>query len=122
MYVRLAFAVAAHLESEILAADEVLAVEHARFQRKCLGRMKEVSTGEGRTVLFVSHNMAAIHNRCTRCVLLESGQAIAEGITAETTAKYIAMIEGSDHDPIDGATGSGRKRDDASDAHRSAKC
>jgi lipopolysaccharide transport system ATP-binding protein len=73
MYVRLAFAVAAHLEPEILLVDEVLAVGDAGFQKKCLGKMKEVS-GEGRTVLFVSHNMNAIEQLCESCIMLESGQ------------------------------------------------
>ncbi len=73
MYVRLAFAVAAYLESEILIVDEVLAVGDAEFQKKCLGKMGEVSKGEGRTVLFVSHNMAAISNLCTKSVLLKHG-------------------------------------------------
>ena len=74
MYVRLAFAVAAHLESEILIVDEVLAVGDAEFQKKCLGKMGEVSKGEGRTVLFVSHNMAAISQLCKKSMLLKHGQ------------------------------------------------
>lgn len=74
MYVRLAFAVAAHLESELLIVDEVLAVGDAEFQKKCLGKMGEISTKEGRTVLFVSHNMAAIQNLCTIALMLESGE------------------------------------------------
>jgi lipopolysaccharide transport system ATP-binding protein len=73
MYVRLAFAVAAHLESEILIVDEVLAVGDAEFQKKCLGKMGEVSKGEGRTVLFVSHNMAAVNSLCKKGILLENG-------------------------------------------------
>lgn len=73
MYVRLAFAVAAHLESEILIVDEVLAVGDAEFQKKCLGKMGEVSKGEGRTVLFVSHNMAAVQSLCGRGIWLENG-------------------------------------------------
>lgn len=73
MYVRLAFAVAAHLESEILIIDEVLAVGDAEFQKKCLGKMGEVNKGEGRTVLFVSHNMAAVSSLCTSGVLLQNG-------------------------------------------------
>jgi lipopolysaccharide transport system ATP-binding protein len=72
MYVRLAFAVAAHLEPEILVVDEVLAVGDAAFQKKCLGKMGEVAQ-EGRTVLFVSHNMTAIKALCERCILLEEG-------------------------------------------------
>lgn len=74
MYVRLAFAVAAHLESEILIVDEVLAVGDAEFQKKCLGKMGEVSKGEGRTVLFVSHNMAAVQSLCGKGILLHNGQ------------------------------------------------
>jgi lipopolysaccharide transport system ATP-binding protein len=73
MYVRLAFAVAAHLESEILIVDEVLAVGDAEFQKKCLGKMGEVSQGEGRTVLFVSHNISSIRNLCTQGILLVNG-------------------------------------------------
>ncbi|WP_235884439.1 ABC transporter ATP-binding protein [Pedobacter hiemivivus] len=73
MYVRLAFAVAAHLESEILIVDEVLAVGDAEFQKKCLGKMGEVSKGEGRTVLFVSHNMSAIGSLCQKGILLDRG-------------------------------------------------
>ncbi|RKD12399.1 hypothetical protein BCY91_12170 [Pelobium manganitolerans] len=78
MYVRLAFAVAAHLESEILIVDEVLAVGDAEFQKKCLGKMGEVNTGEGRTVLFVSHNMNAIKALCQTGIYLESGLIRAE--------------------------------------------
>lgn len=74
MYVRLAFAVAAHLESEILIVDEVLAVGDAEFQKKCLGKMSDVSKGEGRTVLFVSHNMGAVKTLCDNAILLEFGQ------------------------------------------------
>ena len=73
MYVRLAFAVAAHLESEILIVDEVLAVGDAEFQKKCLGKMGEISRGEGRTVLFVSHNMAAVKSLCSKGIVLENG-------------------------------------------------
>src|ERR1051326_5691573 len=77
MYVRLAFGVAAHLETEVLLVDEVLAVGDAQFQKKCLGKMRDVSREEGRTVLFVSHNMAAISKLCNRGILLNNGQ-IAE--------------------------------------------
>jgi lipopolysaccharide transport system ATP-binding protein len=76
MYVRLAFAVAAHLESEILIVDEVLAVGDAEFQKKCLGKMGEVSKGEGRTVLFVSHNMGAVKNLCDKGIYLDRGNII----------------------------------------------
>lgn len=73
MYVRLAFAVAAHLESEILIVDEVLAVGDAEFQKKCLGKMGDISKGDGRTVLFVSHNMAAVKTLCSKAMVMENG-------------------------------------------------
>ena len=79
MYVRLAFAVAAHLESEILIVDEVLAVGDAEFQKKCLGKMGEVSKGEGRTVLFVSHNMGAVQSLCERGICLINGEINVNG-------------------------------------------
>lgn len=88
MYVRLAFAVAAHLEPEILVVDEVLAVGDAEFQKKCLGKMKDVA-GQGRTVLFVSHNMSAISGLCTRGVLLSNGSVSLEGDTEDVVNKYI---------------------------------
>jgi len=90
MYLRLAFAVAAHLEPEILLVDEVLAVGDARFQRKCLGKMREVSSRHGRTVLFVSHNLGAVQRLCGRCLLLEAGELAAEGPTEEVIARYLA--------------------------------
>lgn len=74
MYVRLAFAVAAHLDSDILIVDEVLAVGDAEFQKKCMGKMKDISGGQGRTVIFVSHNMAAVKNLCSRGIVLEHGK------------------------------------------------
>ncbi len=89
MYVRLAFAVAAHLEPEILILDEVLAVGDAAFQKKCLGKMRDV-TREGRTVLFVSHNMAAIQGLCSKCCLLSSGRLIAEGSPRSIVEQYLA--------------------------------
>ncbi|MCJ7934340.1 MAG: ABC transporter ATP-binding protein [Chryseobacterium sp.] len=88
MYVRLAFAVAAHLESEILIVDEVLAVGDADFQKKCLGKMGDVTKGEGRTILFVSHNMAAIKELCTHGILMHQGNAIFEGNILETVMRY----------------------------------
>jgi lipopolysaccharide transport system ATP-binding protein len=88
MYVRLAFAVAAHLDPEILVVDEVLAVGDYKFQKKCLGKMKEVSQGEGRTVLFVSHNMASISSLCSRCILLEDGMVASLGETADVILEY----------------------------------
>lgn len=87
MYTRLAFAVAAHLEPEILLVDEVLAVGDAAFQKKCLGKMEEVS-GEGRTVFFVSHNTQAVRQLCTRGILLEHGRVAADGPTDSTLAVY----------------------------------
>jgi lipopolysaccharide transport system ATP-binding protein len=93
MYVRLAFAVAAHLDPEIMIVDEVLAVGDAAFQRKCLGKMSE-SASEGRTVLFVSHNMAAINRLCNRAVLLDTGRIVADGAGTEVTAKYLSMTSG----------------------------
>ena len=89
MYVRLAFAVAAHLESDILIVDEVLAVGDARFQKKCMGRMEAVS-GEGRTVLFVSHNMGAVAELCTRAVLLHQGKTILDGTPSEVINEYMS--------------------------------
>lgn len=89
MYLRLAFAVAAHLEPEILLVDEVLAVGDATFQKKCLGKMKEVA-GEGRTVLFVSHNMAAITRFCRWGVWLDGGQLRAHGDVEEIVSQYLA--------------------------------
>lgn len=89
MYVRLAFAVAAHLEPEILLVDEVLAVGDAAFQKKCLGKMNEVSTSQGRTVLFVSHNMAAIRTLCTRALYLEKGRVAHDGSPEECIRKYL---------------------------------
>ncbi len=90
MYVRLAFAVAAHLESEILIVDEVLAVGDAEFQKKCLGKMGEVSKGEGRTVLFVSHNMSSIATLCTKGILLSKGSVEIDGSATECVAAYLA--------------------------------
>jgi lipopolysaccharide transport system ATP-binding protein len=97
MYVRLAFAVAAHLEPEILVVDEVLAVGDITFQRKCLGKMGEVSR-QGRTVLFVSHNMAAIENLCNRGVVLEHGRVIFEGRTNEAIQEYVRGAQTSGRD------------------------
>ena len=90
MYVRLAFAVAAHLEPEILIVDEVLAVGDAEFQKKCLGKMEDVSTKEGRTVILVSHQMPAIQNLCTRCILMDRGQLQKDGKTSDVIAAYLA--------------------------------
>jgi lipopolysaccharide transport system ATP-binding protein len=89
MYVRLAFAVAAHLEPEILVVDEVLAVGDAAFQKRCLGRMGE-AIKEGRTVLFVSHNMGAMASLCSKGMLLEAGRVVCSGPIQEVIAKYLA--------------------------------
>ncbi len=91
MYVRLAFAVAAHLESEILIIDEVLAVGDAEFQKKCLGKMGDVSKGEGRTILFVSHNMISIQALCNRGILMNQGTISSEGSINETVNQYLAL-------------------------------
>jgi lipopolysaccharide transport system ATP-binding protein len=107
MYVRLAFAVAAHLEPEILSVDEVLAVGDAEFQKKCLGRMREVA-GEGRTLLFVSHNMAAIRQLCTKGVFLQAGQVNFSGSIDGAIGAYQAA----------GASVSDRFARDVSDAVR----
>ena len=88
MYVRLAFAVAAHLESEILIVDEVLAVGDAEFQKKCLGKMKDIS-GEGRTVIFVSHNMAAIQNLCNKAIYLKRVKYKIIGDSAKVITTYL---------------------------------
>lgn len=89
MYVRLAFAVAAHLEPEILIVDEVLAVGDTEFQKKCLGKMNEVSRSQGRTVLFVSHNMDAVLKLCTRAILLESGRVRSTGEAKAVVPAYL---------------------------------
>lgn len=89
MYVRLAFAVAAHLESEILIVDEVLAVGDAEFQKKCLGKMGEVSKGEGRTVLFVSHNMAAVNSLCNLAFQLKFGNLVAIDTPKKVIESYL---------------------------------
>ena len=93
MYVRLAFAVAAHLESEILIVDEVLAVGDAEFQKKCLGKMGEVSKGEGRTVLFVSHNMAAVKQLCNNGILLSNGKLKFQSNVDNIISNYMSTTE-----------------------------
>lgn len=89
MYVRLAFAVAAHLESEILIVDEVLAVGDAEFQKKCLGKMGDISKGEGRTILFVSHNMVAVKNLCNSGIILENGSLVFNGEISSAVNHYL---------------------------------
>jgi lipopolysaccharide transport system ATP-binding protein len=111
MYVRLAFAVAAHLEPEILIVDEVLAVGDAEFQKKCLGKMHDVATG-GRTILFVSHNMQAVSVLCNRGMLLSAGSLEYSGSAKETIDLYISSFSGAndqDHNP-DRRYGSGEYR------------
>jgi lipopolysaccharide transport system ATP-binding protein len=116
MYVRLAFAVAAHLEPEILIVDEVLAVGDAEFQKKCLGKMGEVA-GHGRTVLFVSHNLAAIQKLCSHSLLLRSGRLEATGKTADVSALYLSSNQNflsnefniADENPTSRHTGLGIK-------------
>ena len=94
MYVRLAFAVAAHLEPEILIVDEVLAVGDAAFQKKCLGKMGDV-TKEGRTVLFVSHNMTAVQSLCRRALLLSEGELAADGTVGPVVTRYLQDAQGA---------------------------
>jgi lipopolysaccharide transport system ATP-binding protein len=92
MYVRLAFAVAAHLDPEILIIDEVLAVGDAEFQKKCLGKMKDVAQ-QGRTVLFVSHNMNAVNSLCSSCVYIKDGELEGQGGTGEIISRYLNSTE-----------------------------
>ena len=99
MYMRLAFAVAAHLEPEILVVDEVLAVGDAAFQKKCLGKMQDVA-GRGRTVLFVSHNMAAVEALCGRAILLEQGCVAAQGPTVQVIRRYLRAGEELSRAPL----------------------
>lgn len=100
MYVRLAFAVAAHLESEILIVDEVLAVGDAEFQSKCLGRMKDVSVNEGRTVLFVSHNMASIAALCKQGVLMHNGTVACHSDISSVVERYMQSPSGGAEEPV----------------------
>jgi lipopolysaccharide transport system ATP-binding protein len=92
MYVRLAFAVAAHLEPEILIVDEVLAVGDTEFQKKCLGKMGDVSRQEGRTVLFVSHNLDAVARICNRGLLLQDGRIVFSGLAGEAVEQYAGTV------------------------------
>ncbi|WP_047547856.1 ABC transporter ATP-binding protein [Psychroserpens sp. Hel_I_66] len=94
MRVRLAFAVAAFLEPDILVIDEVLAVGDAEFQKKAIGKMQDISSGDGRTVLFVSHNMAAVKSLCTRAIVLEHGTSVFEGDTDAAISYYLNTSEG----------------------------
>lgn len=94
MYVKLAFAVASHLDSEIMVMDEVLAVGDMKFQKKCLGKMGDASQNEGKTVLYVSHNMATIRNLCSRCIVLEKGSLVYDGDVEGAISKYMESVEG----------------------------
>ncbi|MFT3782540.1 MAG: ABC transporter ATP-binding protein [Nibricoccus sp.] len=100
MYVRLAFAIAAHLEPEILIVDEVLAVGDAQFQRKCIGRMQDISRGHGRTILFVSHSMPTIRRLCRRCAVLEGGQLRGVFPVDEAIEQYNQNIGATDLDMV----------------------
>jgi homopolymeric O-antigen transport system ATP-binding protein len=99
MYVRLAFAVAAHLDPEILIVDEVLAVGDAKFQEKCLSAMQD-SASSGKTVLFVSHNMASVQHLCTRAILLDGGQIVEDGLPRDVVKSYLAGLSDA-HDSGD---------------------
>ena len=92
MYVKLAFAVAAHLDSEIMVMDEVLAVGDMKFQQKCLGRMGDAANSEGRTVLYVSHNMNTIRQLCTRCIVLDHGKVVFDGDTETAIGVYSRIM------------------------------
>jgi lipopolysaccharide transport system ATP-binding protein len=100
MHVRLAFAVAAHLQPEILVLDEVLAVGDAAFQKKCLGKMQDVAS-RGRTVLFVSHNMAAITRLCSRAILLKDGKIVTDGAVDSVVGEYIGGVAGDSPVEVD---------------------
>lgn len=91
MYVRLAFSVAAHMEPDILIIDEVLAVGDAEFQKKCLGKMEEVTKKDGRTILFVSHNMSAVKQLCTRAIFMENGKIKMDGPTDKVVDEYLGF-------------------------------
>ena len=108
MYVRLAFAVAAHMEPEILIVDEVLAVGDTAFQKKCLGKMDDVAAKEGRTVLFVSHNMETVQSLCKRACLLEGGQMVAQGDTQAMVSQYLSSMQAL----MDSGKGSIAERED----------
>lgn len=95
MYVKLAFAVAAHLDSEIMVMDEVLAVGDMKFQQKCLGKMGDAANQDGRTVLYVSHNMNTIRQLCTRCIVLDHGKVIFDGDVEEAINLYLQRSDTS---------------------------
>jgi len=113
MHVRLAFAIAAHLEPEILVIDEVLAVGDAAFQQKCLGKMDQVASRDGRTVLFVSHNMGAVQSLCSRAVWIEAGVVEQDGPTARVIGSYLETMMTLEGMPVGDRTdrsGDGRAR------------
>jgi lipopolysaccharide transport system ATP-binding protein len=93
MYVRLAFAVAAHLEPDILIVDEVLAVGDAEFQKKCMGKMKDVSTQKGRTIIFVSHNMQAVNSLCSKAIWLQRGTVLDNGEAKSVVNNYMSQLQ-----------------------------
>lgn len=93
MYVKLAFAVAAHLDSDIMIMDEVLAVGDAKFQQKCLGKMGDAANNQGKTVLYVSHNMSTIRQLCTRCIVLDHGHVVFDGDTESAIGIYLGLSE-----------------------------
>ena len=101
MYVKLAFAVAAHLDSDILVMDEVLAVGDMKFQQKCLGKMDDVSKSEGKTVLYVSHNMNTIRQLCTRCIVMDHGKVVFDGDVEEAIQIYLERNIGNNEADID---------------------
>lgn len=94
MYVKLAFAVASHLDSEIMVMDEVLAVGDMKFQKKCLSKMGDAASNDGKTILYVSHNMATIRNLCTRCIVLDKGKLIYEGGVEQAISFYMSTSRG----------------------------
>jgi lipopolysaccharide transport system ATP-binding protein len=100
MYVRLAFGVAAHLETEVLLVDEVLAVGDAQFQKKCFAKINEIGK-DGRTILFVSHNMAAVRSICKQAVVLDRGRVVAKGAIDETVDAYLAQASSEEFDPVE---------------------
>ncbi|MDB5239123.1 MAG: Teichoic-acid-transporting ATPase [Candidatus Parcubacteria bacterium] len=104
MYVRLAFSVAAHMEPDILIIDEVLAVGDSEFQKKCLGKMDEITKNEGRTIFFVSHNMGAIQTLCQKCILLEHGTVAMIGETQEVINAYVRKAQSAAGFDISGRT------------------
>lgn len=97
MYVKLAFSVASHLDSDIMIMDEVLAVGDVKFQHKCLNKMKEIAETEGRTILYVSHNMDTIHKLCKRCIVMNHGHLVFDGSVDEATKIYMGVDTKTDH-------------------------